>query len=166
MDSFEDVQQPASKMGNELSRLYKESAHHSWAGHDFDVAFVTGDRDHHGLGVKATAGRGQVHVQRQHVHSQKTAPPVHHAHGMRVWGWLHNKGKETSSDLSENLGKQADYIIGYPNLADGSRARMQKLAPTPDLKMQGKQILGALPPLGGDQHTVTVQHAQQVCLSS
>lgn len=170
VDSFEDVQQPTSQMGNELSRIYKESAHHSWAGHDFDVAFVTGDGDNEGTQDKSRAGHmPQVGIQGTDSLSKKPKPLVHHGHGERVWGWLHKgaaakKGTAASSDLSENLGKQADYIIGYPNLGESSRARTQKLAPIPDLKLRGEQSLGVLQPLGGDKHTVNVQHAQQVCL--
>jgi len=169
VDAFEDVQQPASKMGNELSRLYKESASHSWAGHDFDVAFVTGDG---GKTREATSTHGRVQelagIPGRHAHTITAQVPPHHAHGKRVWGWLHHKGvadakgKETSAELSENLGKQADYIIGYPNLDDSSQARTQKLAPMPGLNFHEGQSLGVLSPIGGDAHSASVKNAQQV----
>jgi hypothetical protein len=185
VDSFEDVQQPNRNMGHELNRLYTESAHHNWAGHDFDVAFVDGDL---GQEAKSTQGRTQdLASVPKPVH---TIEAPHHVHGKRVWGWLHKKsaaadGEDSSADIQESLDKQADYIIGYPDLADHSPARTEGLVQRPHGSRIGKgmmshhipalkpmapmhkvQSLGTLPPLSQSQHEANVRTAQQVWLSA
>lgn len=181
VDSFEDVQQPNRNMGHELNRLYKRSAHHSWAGHDFDVAFVDGDLDQE---AKSTLGRTQdlASVPKP----ARTMQVPHHVHGKRVWGWLHKKnaatdGVDSSADIQASLDKQADYIIGYSDLEFHSPARteglMQRLhgsrigkgimshhipALKPMAPMNKVQSLGTLPPLGESQREANVRTAQQV----
>jgi len=186
VDAFEDGQQPNKQMGNELNRLYKESAHHSWAGHDFDVAFVTGGGGQvprQRAEADSTSGRMQTLAEvPKPVHATEAHLPRQHVHGKRVWGWLHksseaDKAKQSSHDISESLSKQADYIIGYPDLEDNSPARTEGLVQTPHgsrirkgmlnwhMKpmplMHKVQSLGPLPALGGNQHSESVMNAQK-----
>jgi hypothetical protein len=184
VDSFEDVQQPArgQGMGPELNRLYKESAQHSWAGHDFDVAFVTGD-GHKSQKSAITSGRLQQLVGAPRpAHGIEAKMPVHHVHGKRVWGWLHKASKpkgsyESSAAIQESLDKQADYIIGYPGLDDSAPARTERLVQSPHSSprvgpvfkmpampaMHKTQTLGKLPLLGGSTHAKQVENAEKVC---
>ena len=184
VDSFEDVQQPGKNLqvGPELNKLYKESAHHSWAGHDFDVAFVTGG-ERKGQVFPSSPGSMQAlaGVPRP-VRAIDAHLPTHHVHGKQVWGWLNKNGdtvrvKQSSNDISESLSKQADYIIGYPDLEEKSPARTEGLVQTPHgsrtvrgMHMQlmphmyPVQSLSPMPLLGGNQHSENVMNAQQVCL--
>jgi hypothetical protein len=99
------------------------------------------------------------------VHAIEAHVPGDHAHGKRVWGWLHKDkhaaaGQESSSAIQENLDKQADYIIGYPDLGKDEAARTQRLVGMS--RMHQVQTLGTLPPLGGNEHAESVKNAQEV----
>jgi hypothetical protein len=137
IDSFEGLQKP--NMGHELS------PHDNWAGHNFDVAFVTGDGGN-SQEAKSSLGRMQ-----QLTGVSRAAPAITaHVHGTRMSGLLHQKkseGKETSADIQESLDKQADYIIGYPDLSDHSKGRTQDLVQRSHGNRIGMPALPALHPL-------------------
>lgn len=121
VDSFADVQQPNTRMGDELSHLYRESAHHSWAGHDFDVAFVTGGD---GDSNEKSTSRGRTQQLAGLGRSARTPIPNLNMRSARQEGGQDKsvdssmKRRHPSSgrgSLQQSLANQADYIIGYPD---------------------------------------------------
>ena len=149
IDSFEDVQRPKG---------------HVWAEHNFDTDFIDGDL---GQEDARSPGRTQqlTNVQRTG-HAIEAHVPGDHLHGKRVWGWLHKDkhsaaGHESSAAIQENLDKQADYIIGYPDLGKDEAARTQRLVGLRD--PAAAERLGKLPPLGGRPMAAeSVKNAQKV----
>jgi len=184
VDSFEDVQQSGKNLqvGPELNKLYNEFAHHSLAGHDFDVAFVTGGETKGQVSLSSPGRMQALAGVPRPVRAIEAHLPTHHVHGKRVWRWLNRNGdtvrvKQSSNDISESLSKQADYIIGYPDLEEKSPARTEGLVQTPHgsrivnsmhmllmPQMHSVQSLSPMPPLGGNHHSENVMNAQQVCL--
>jgi len=149
IDSFEDVQRPKG---------------HVWAEHNFDTDFIDGDLGQEGA---SSPGRTQqlTNVPRPG-HTIEAHVPGDHLHGKRVWGWLHKDknsaaGHESSAAIQENLDKQADYIIGYPDLGKDEAARTQRLVGLRD--PAAAERLGKLPPLGGRPKAAeSVKNAQKV----